>query len=152
MNIIDKVKKAAGMSFETSAVIVYPAYLDVNVPDPHSTILWLGDVTKADYTKEEVAAVIKRVAEPVYMVAKVTGKELFGPEKDITVLKIDNNILVPQYENIVQALEPIGAVSASQFGYSPHVTVDEVTWQDHPSEVHLGPVELWWRDDPPVRL
>lgn len=137
--------------FDNTAVIVYPAlwhmaYIPPDKDDLHSTVLWLGDVSDAPYGPADIIGALRGLDLVRYLWASVSGVEWFGPDNNIPVLRVEHSALQIQYDAITTALAPLGAVSASEFGYSPHVTVDEATTTRYPSKILLGPVELWWKN------
>lgn len=144
-------------NFSNTACIVYPAefpsnYTPPKVKKPHSTILYLGDIDE-DLGGRSLDYLLKTLSNTdtnYYQYIDVMGKDLFGPDKDYPVLKLDETPLMSRiYSEVKYTLLNVGIVSPSQWDYSPHMTVDAETynWKNHPDWVLLRPPVLWYRDE-----
>lgn len=139
--------------FEDTAIIAYPVlwpsgHRDPQIPDVHSTVVFLGDVSNSEFTKEDVLDAMREFDVNVYRWVDVDGLDWFGPNHDVPVLRISHSGLQGFYERLTEKLAIKGIFSASEFPYSPHVTIDmETATIGWPNHLMLGPVELWWREE-----
>lgn len=145
---------ADDFDFTNTAAIVMPAlwpsgFVRPNVPDLHMTYYFFPDVTDVSYTKDDVIEAIKEGFYNVYVMADVFEFDLFGPESDVPVLRVRNELLQENYKLIGEALRKRGIDNYSKYyGFKPHVTIDEDYSLEggFPPHIWLKPVELWWRD------
>lgn len=132
-----------------TAIIVWPAIYSTNHPadEPHCTVAYLGDVTTIGKTKEQVASIIRNMGgSDVYYNAKVTGTDQFGADGSVPVLLLDSSSLWWYRQALVTRLGIYGVNVDKTFDFIPHVTMSELEarFDNHPYQVMLGPVELWW--------
>lgn len=139
--------------FDSSATLVYPvipdpAFAITSDADMHSTILWFGDVTDVGFTAEDIVKSVRDMPRAnQYLRATTTGLENFGVDGEVTVATISHGFLIPFRTWLDEKLAVIGAGSASEFSYSPHITYDsERAYLGIPNNWLLGPPELWWRE------
>lgn len=142
--------------YKNTACIVYPAEYPSNkippaVSELHSTIIFLGDIDEdlAGISKQRLIDIISDVETNVYQYVNVEGSALFGLEQNIPVLKLEHSeFLEDTNRDVTDALLSEGIESPSEFGYSPHVTIDlESYLAGLPEWVLLHPAHLWYRGD-----
>ena len=152
------VKDMDESEFRNTACIVYPAEYPSDRVQPkkenlHSTILFLGDIDEdmGGMDKDSLIDILGPIQTNVFQYVDVAPQfALFGPEKDIPVLSlIETDLLRTVHNNIQYELSKYGIYSPSEFGYSPHVTVDVDTYHmgNIPPWVLLRPPVLWYRSD-----
>lgn len=144
--------------------IVYPVTSQVPVDfdiqegvEAHCTLIYLGKASEVSYTKEDVQAILDRIKLKTPSSVVVRDLELFGPDKDVLVMTLDDTALSSLRKTLERALLKIGAKSGSEFKeYKPHVTLDSKTnltleeARDSialPDTVSFDDVELWWGDE-----
>jgi 2'-5' RNA ligase len=127
--------------------IVYPSnWPRDDTPDPHCTIIYLGKVSKVDFTKADVEAALGHVSLEAPGAVRTKGLEMFGPDKDIPVVTLDpgSQVLVLQRIVVEGILGVYGIENASEFkDYKPHVTITNKDIEI-PESVTLGEPVLWW--------
>lgn len=143
--------------FNNTACIVYPAEYPSHRVQPkkdnlHSTALFLGDIDEdlGGITKEELVSLLSPVDTNIVQYANTVGWDLFGQDKNIPVVKLAlTSFLSSLRQDFEDVLMSVGIESASEFEYSPHVTVDLATYLTNnlPRWVMLKPAVLWYRDD-----
>lgn len=138
--------------FDDSACIAYPASWPDTIKDPHSTLIYLGEISKLSYTKEDVLEVMDQEALSAPGAVEIDEIEMFGPDKDIPVAKLTSLRLKAQRAAIEFGLAEKGIHSTSEFGYNPHVSLTydndvDVEELELPETVTLAPPELWWGDE-----
>lgn len=152
-------------AYDDSIAIVFPVvwpeditFKAQNPSEPHCTLLWLGKISEASFTKEQVESVIRRLNTKAPGDVKTIELELFGPNKKYLVTTLDPSSLNPIRDNFERVLAKIGAGNASEYKeYKPHVTLDEqlsVSFDDAkaligdlPHTVKLDAPVLWWGDE-----
>lgn len=140
------------LDYPDSIGVMYPA--DFNVPDAHCTVIYLGEMQDAEFTKEDLVLAMKRLALKAPGEVKVLGYDLFGKENDILVIRLDDSLLKENFDKVQRTLAKIGAENKSSFpDYNPHVTVKEHFkgdirgMVDPPEIITLGAPEIWWGDE-----
>lgn len=143
--------------FSNTACIVYPAEFPSHVTPPkvkrpHSTILYLGDIDLdlGGRRPEELLRILSDITTNYYQYVDVTGKALYGPEKDYPVLTLEATPTLDDiYLDVKNNLRFHGIFSPSLWDYSPHMTVDAETYNRDslPDWVLLKPPVLWYRDE-----
>lgn len=138
--------------FSDSACIAYPASWPDTIKDPHSTLMFLGNISELPYTKEDVLAVMRRENLIGPGKVSISGLELFGPDKDIPVARLDSLRLRAQRALLEFGLNKVGIQDASEFDYNPHVSLTyendvDLEELELPENVTLAPPELWWGDE-----
>lgn len=152
-----EVKNMDTSSFKNTACIVYPAqypdhFTKPSVEELHSTILFLGDIDEdlGGIEIEPLMDVLSPVECNYLQYVDVKGWDLFGPDQNIPVLKLDQTPVMTEIRERVEfVLACVGIFSPSQFGYSPHVTIDNETFrtQRFPEWVLLRQPQLWYRGE-----
>jgi len=146
-------RKSVGSDISTSGAIMWPAVypLDPAHPEyrprePHSTIVYLGDITDVNYTKEEVIDAIKDTYHSVFLWVYVEGLDWFGPEENIPVLRVHHDYMRPYHDTLTKVLKIRGIPFSEEYDYSPHITITPQAALDEvwPKKILLSPVELWW--------
>lgn len=139
--------------FEDSICIAYPSVWPDTIDEPHSTLIWLGNISEASFTKGDVLEVLDSVNLPAPGPTPVAGLEMFGPDKDIPVALLSfTPSLRINHSKLSLALSKKEIYSASEFDYTPHVSISYDP--DFPSEnielpelVELSAPVLWWGDE-----
>jgi 2'-5' RNA ligase len=136
---------------------MFPSSWPEDLDDAHCTLLYLGDMVEATFSKEDLEIVIKRLNTKAPGEVAITGLDLFGPEKNVLVATLDPKKLQPIRESFERTLAKINIFNASQYkDYNPHVTIAEDfsgTLEDAkkdvklPQTVVLGPPVLWWGNE-----
>ena len=144
--------------------IVFPVTTEISTdldlndpPEAHCTLIYLGTVSDASYTKEDVQSVLDRMKIKAPGEVTTSDLALFGPGEDVLVLTLDSSKLDPIRVSIERGLAKIGAKNGSEYKtYNPHVTIDsktsatlneaEESVQIPPSVTLEAPV-LWWGDE-----
>lgn len=131
----------------STAGISYPASFtsDYRIPavdNMHSTLIFLGP--KEQVNALAVRQAVSRVLLPSAQYVDVIGTDHFGPEKDVPVLLLEPTTLLNTRYLVERDLARIGVRSPSEFGYRPHVSVDDAVLQDPPDRVLLGRPQIWW--------
>lgn len=146
-------KESRDVDVSDLAAIMWPVvYPTASNPEhrpkePHITIVFLGEIEKLDYTKEDVVDAIKETLWDLYVWVKVIGLEWFGPEKNVPVLRVDHPYLYVFNEAMKMVLEMKGIEFDNTYPeYKPHVTITDEAALDGvwPEMLLAGPVELWW--------
>lgn len=139
--------------YPTSIGIMFPASWPTDIPDAHCTLLYLGDMADANFTKEDVQNVLKRLDFKAPGKVRTVGLEFFGPEKNILVTTLETEQLNHYRETLERVLAKINIHNASEYkDYNPHVTVDEefdglASDVAFPETIELGGPQLWWGNE-----
>lgn len=146
-----------------SALICWPVAfeydLGADIYQPHCTVLFFPDVTKA--SKSDMLDALGHIAKVSYIhgyqIVEVDGGGAFGPDKNVPVLLLKrngnlwNDTLTKAYRILNAAATGVsGAVADDTYEFNPHVTATLPLVINPPSRVILLPMELWWRNDEPV--
>lgn len=141
----------------TSIGIMFPASWPEDLDDAHCTLIYLGDMADATFSREDLEIVIKRLDTRAPEEVIVTGLELFGRDKNVLVATLDNIKLAPIRGSFERTLAKIDVYNASEFTeYRPHVTISEEysgTLEDAykeiklPKTLFLGAPRLWWGNE-----
>lgn len=125
-----------------------------NMEDPHCTLIYLGEAMhpSRQHIVEEACLRLKRQVTP--LMVPVTGLKVFG-NGNATVLLLEPTVLKTWRVFIDKELRRDGIMSASEWAYNPHVTINTHTtssepilpWEDFriPPTVWIGHPEVWWR-------
>lgn len=143
--------------YPTSIGLMFPSSWPKDLPDAHCTLLYLGDMAEATFTKEDLQIVLKRLSTKAPGKIQITGLDLFGPNKNVLVATLDRTDLQPVRDSFGRTLAKINIENASEYkDYNPHVTISEDfsgTLEDAkratklPSHLILGAPVLWWGND-----
>lgn len=132
---------------DASIAIVYPVSWPnptEDVPNPHSTIIFLGPVADATFTKDDLKKVLKTFIWEPFDVALGEVK-MFGENNDVPVVTLLGEQLTVIRQTLEEELAKYGIKDASEFEYSPHITVDPQSMQSVPlMSVRLGKPQIWW--------
>lgn len=136
---------------------MFPSSWPEDLSDAHCTLLYLGDMSEANFTKEDLQIVLKRLATKAPGEVSITGLELFGPEKNVLVATLDDSKLARIRDSFERTLAKIDIHNASEFKeFKPHVTIDdEFTGSlaearesiQLPETVTLAAPVLWWGNE-----
>ncbi len=133
--------------YKPSIAIVYPVSWPSptrKVPDPHSTIIFLGNVEDAEFTKDDVLDVVESFIWTPFDVA-IGEVKMFGENNDVPVVTLLSDTLYQNRQALEEELNANGIYDASEFSYSPHITVDPQSMSAMPfHSVRLGKPEIWW--------
>ncbi len=135
--------------YSNSALIAWPVvYPEALLPpdNPHVTVIYIPDVTNVE--KSDVLDAIRATEFDVFPVVETTGIEMFGPDKDVPVIRVKHEYLEAYYEQIAFQLEARGIEFSTLYDYSPHVTMSEKAYKTNaevPPAFMLLPVSLWWK-------
>lgn len=143
--------------YPTSIGIMFPASWPTDLDDAHCTLIYLGDMADATFTKEDLEIVIQRLDKRAPEEVIITGMDLFGPDKNVLVATLDTVKLQPLRRSFEVTLAKIGVENASEFkDYKPHVTISEDfsgSLEDAerdiklPRTLFLGAPKLWWGNE-----
>lgn len=143
--------------YPTSVGIMFPSSWPEDKEDAHCTILYLGEMSEINCTREELQAVVDRLKVKAPGKVAVNGVDLFGPDKNVLVARLDPTRLEPIREAFERTLAKINVFNASEYkDYNPHVTITEefggtmlnaIADTDLPTHVELGEPQLWWGDE-----
>ncbi len=137
--------------------IVMPVdfYMSHQIPDPHCTLIYLGEYGAANIRQDDVQECADRLNHAMRGPTPVTvkGVEVFGNGR-CTVLRLDDFVLNSYRKFIEKELGRFGIRSASQYSYNPHVTINKhmvsslpiMPWDNFimPQEVLVNrPTVLW---------
>lgn len=143
--------------FHSSIAVVWPSSLPVSDPEAHCTMLFLGRTDEVSFTKEEVLGVLEDYCFQAPGDCYVKGSAMYGPNGEVHVAELHDpkGVLAEQRGHLEDGLESYGIVSASQYGFSPHVTINHevlgASTELFPAVVTLGAPVLWWGDERPAR-
>lgn len=139
--------------YPTSIGIMFEASWPTNIDDSHCTLIYLGDIADANFTKDDIQNVLKRLSLKAPGKIKTTGTEFFGPDENILVTTLEKSPLVVYRETIERVLAKINVHNASEYKeYRPHVTISEDFDKSEkipniPEKIDLGPPVLWWGNE-----
>lgn len=130
--------------------IVYPVSWPApteDVPRPHSTIMFLGSVADATFTKDDLKQVLKTFIWEPFDVA-IGEVKMFGPNEDVPVVTLLGQTLYTNRQTLEDELASRGIKDVSEFSYNPHITVDPQSMAAMPfHSVRLGTPQIWFGDD-----
>jgi len=133
--------------------IVYPVSWPSpteDVPNPHSTLIFLGPVEDATFTKDDLKAVLKVFIWEPFDAALGEVKMFTDDDGNdtIPVVTLLGEQLYVNRQTLEEELGKHGIKDASEHEYSPHITVDPVSMQSVPlMSVRLGKPQIWWGTD-----
>lgn len=143
--------------FKNTACVVFPAKypsdrIAPSIPNLHSTVLFLGDIDEhlGGVTAQALIDALRRVDTNYHQYVNTKGWDLFGPDKNIPVIKLDETPqMLEIHYSVKHELSRRGINSVSEWPYSPHVTVDVDTYKMNnlPDGVYLEPARLWYRNE-----
>lgn len=92
-----------------------------------------------------------------YTLVKVEGPAAFGIDNNFPVVKVESGYysfgLKKEYRTITNCLTTAGFSNYDKrFEFNPHCSVDIQTLLDPPKRLILGPPELWYKNDEPVKI
>jgi len=128
--------------------IVYPVSwppASEDLPHPHSTLIFLGPVAEAKFTRDDLKAALKTFMWEPFDVA-IGQVEMFGPEDDqVPVVTLLGQVLIENRQALEAELKERGIEDASEYPYNPHITVDAASMHSVPfMSVRLGQPQIWW--------
>lgn len=136
---------------------MFPSSWPEDLSDAHCTLLYLGDMSEANFTKEDLQIVLQRLATKSPGDVAITGLDLFGPDKNVLVATLDNGKLQQIRDSFERTLAKINVHNASEYKeFKPHVTIDDeytgtleeaYNKVELPETVNLGAPELWWGNE-----
>lgn len=136
---------------------MFPSSWPADKDDAHCTVIYLGDMEDINCTKEDLQNVVNRLKIKAPGDVAVNGVDLFGPEKNVLVAKLDPTNLLPIRESFERTLAKINVFNGSEYkDYNPHVTIttdfggtmlNAIEDTQLPSHVKLGEPVLWWGDE-----
>lgn len=112
----------------------------------HITLFYLGDDTST-LDREAVKDALDTLYIPEYSLRRVNGTEIemFGPDNDIPVLRIEDEWVYGLQAQIAGLLKLAGIESGSEFKeFKPHITFDLKPGINIPNVVMAGRPQLWW--------
>jgi 2'-5' RNA ligase len=136
--------------YSTTGCIVWPVR-ELNVPDAHVTVVYLGEISYTDNGLERAVRALKQVESKTPGTVAITGYEVFGQDSLVDVATLDDTYLLPMFEEIEGALLRNGLRNGSSFpGYRPHVTLGPAN-SDAPlrltsDSVFLESPVIWWKE------
>lgn len=146
--------------YSGSICIAYPYVFpqETNLPidyeiEPHCTLIYLGDVSEASFTMQDLRAVLDNHTFEDLGIIDVSGLALFGQDSDVLVMTLNSSHLTEYFDKVATDLLRLGIENKSSFpGYNPHITLNEdyhgpTIGFDLPTTVGLGQPYVWWGDD-----
>ena len=129
--------------------IMYTSTWPEDMPDAHCTLLYLGTVDDADFTKEDVQDAVDSVEFAPLGDINTMDTEYFGPDKDIPVVRLDRNYnLVRNRYHVLLELMKRGITTKSEYvHFKPHITVNSFDGLDIPDTVFLEDKPVVWWDE-----
>lgn len=140
--------------YDTTATLVWPAIYDaVELPDPHVTILYMGEFADLNTAPEELQKVLRQFAIAPGEVP-ISNLSIFGDENKVVVAEL---ALPEDFRTLREMIKEetirAGGRDASSYpDYKPHVTLRKaVEGETLPGAVEgtvtlLAP-QLWWGED-----
>lgn len=141
----------------TAIAVVLPVEFEGSAPGTHLTLMFLGRVEDAQYTKASLQKMVDRLR--IYLSERqdnptrveVSGIEYFGREKNIPVMIPINSRPFQSLQAWLETYlaQAIGVEYKSDFPeYRPHVTMPR-NWDGvwHPTHFNVGMPILWWGND-----
>lgn len=140
------------VDYSKTATLVWPATYseDLEVMDPHVTILYMGEFSTLAATATDLLEILQKYA---FAPGEVYSSKfsIFGEDEKVLVLELD----IPEdYLTIREMMkydaESVGGRDASTYTtFSPHLTLgpadDSLETPRRPlGEVTLGSPQLWW--------
>lgn len=115
---------------------------------PHSTILYLEEDLTTDQRPDILDTLDKASLRKVSSL-DVLDYRLFGEDSDVLVMRVFHEELVGNFNKITDALKGVDVYNASEFPYSPHVTVDYSYYGPteglkKPETIAVSGIKLWW--------
>lgn len=128
----------------------------MHIKDVHCTLMYLGESDKVSIRRQPVEAAVERLrgqCSPILV--PVEGVEVFG-HGHMTVLILGTTALTSYRQFLERELRRDGIVSASEYAYRPHVTINKhevssepvLPWPNYfvPKYVWVDRPTLWWND------
>lgn len=141
--------------FHSSIAVVWPSSIPVSDPEAHCTMLFLGRIPEVAFSREDILHVLDTWAFRSPGDFYIRASNLYGPEKNVLVAELHDpkGVLAEQRGYLEEGLlECDGIRSASQYGFSPHVTISPKAVNEPFSPVvTLGTPVLWWGSERPAR-
>lgn len=145
--------------YANTIAIVFPAVTPsdkYNLPldktiRAHITVSVLGEIGAVDFSKEELATVLRGVAWEEVQEADVTRFSLFGILSDFLVMEVNSSALQSNWKQVNKTLNLAGITSLDKYpDYRPHVTLKHghkgslPILDALPDTVKVGSPVLWW--------
>ncbi len=129
--------------------IVYPVSWPApteKVPEPHSTLVYLGEIKDANFTLQDLKDALDVFIWEPFNVAMGEVK-MFGEDEDVPVMTLLGQTLYDNRQIFEAELNERGIQDKSEFEYSPHITVDQRSMVSMPfNTITLGRPKIWWGD------
>lgn len=133
---------------------MYPVHNIPNivVTEPHCSLAFLGKISEVSFDKDLAFSILRHANLEAPGQVEVHGIEMFGENKDIPVMILDNTILLKRQRGMIDTLlNAMGIEETSNHPFRPHVSIsygvgiplDFAT----PGYVTLEKPELWWGDE-----
>lgn len=114
--------------------------------DGHITLFYLGDDTNT-MNRKAITDALDPLYIPDYSLRRVHGTEveMFGPNNDIPVLRIEDEWVYGLQAQIAGLFKLAGIESGSEFTeFKPHVTFSLEPGVTIPNVLLAGRPQLWW--------
>ena len=129
----------------------------MHIKDAHCTLMYLGESDQVHIDRRKVEAATERLRSQCSpILVPVQGVEVFG-KGHMTVLILAETTLASYRKFLERELRRDGIVSASEYAYRPHVTINKhevssepvLPWPNYfaPSYVWVDRPTLWWNDN-----
>lgn len=128
--------------------VVMPVWFpsSLQIPNVHCTLIYLGEEDKVRVDKRKVEVAVARLNTQIDGAnVPVTGVEVFGNGR-MTVLTLDDMTLGSWRKFIDRELRRDGIVSASEWKYRPHITINKhepSAWPIYPWAPFRIPEYVW---------
>lgn len=136
--------------------VVMPVFFrdSAAIPKVHCTLIYLGEEGSNQPARKPVEVATERLRSQCSpMMVNVLGVEVFG-KGHVTALILEPRTLTSYRQFLERELRRDGIVSASEYSYRPHVTINKhdfseepiMPWPEFrvPSQVWIDRPTLWW--------
>lgn len=132
---------------DQSIGIMYPVNWPTDDPEAHCTLFYLGEMPDISFTQHDLIDALEEANLEAPGEVPTAGLELFGPEKDIPVVRLDSLLLRTQKAALGYILRGYGVKDASSFpDYQPHVTLVNPQ-KEIPTTINLAAPQIWWGNE-----
>ena len=133
--------------YDESIAIVYPVSWPSgteNIPNPHSTIIYLGQVPEVDFTRADVKAAMDEFIWDESLEVALGPTAKFGENEETLVIKLLGEMLYENRRLLEEELNKRGIYDASEYDYAPHITIEPLMMSKVPLTTRLGKPRIWW--------
>lgn len=113
-------------------------------------MFYLGEIPEISFTQQDLFDALNASNLSAPGEVSTIGPEMFGPDKDIPVVKLEPTLLLrAQKSTLRYNLRARGIEDASSYAndaYRPHVTLQNPD-QKIPESITLGAPQVWWGNE-----